>query len=292
MGRMRRLVLPLMVLALTACTGSEGPGTAGPTATAPVRWPPAADAPVPTSATAMAAALHRDATDLRSAIQAWRAGPDDAPAPGRVVLLGLYQQRLDGTLAAHPALFRQVVSMLPADVADATRANVAANRSLSSLSGPPPAHPPKLRTTEPLPAGVLLRYYRQAQARFGVPWQVLAAVNFIESKFGRVTSASSAGAQGPMQFIPSTWKAYGMGGDVHDPRDAIMGAANYLHASGSPSDDARALFAYNPSDAYVRAILIYAHRMERDPLAFYEYYTWQVFVATRSGDTRITGPGT
>jgi membrane-bound lytic murein transglycosylase B len=94
-----------------------------------------------------------------------------------------------------------------------------------------------------------------------------------------------------MQFIPSTWKAYGLGGDVHDPHDAIMGAANYLHASGAPGDDARALYAYNPSDAYVRAVMIYERRMMADPLAFYAYYNWQVFVATPTGDKRLTGPG-
>jgi hypothetical protein len=54
-----------------------------------------------------------------------------------------------------------------------------------------------------------------------------AAVNFVESAFGRVRSSSSAGVQGPMQFLPSTWAAHGLGGDVHDPRDAGLGAANW-----------------------------------------------------------------
>ncbi len=90
-----------------------------------------------------------------------------------------------------------------------------------------------------------------------------------------------------MQFIPSTWKAYGMGGDVHDPHDAILGAANYLHASGAPGDIHRALFAYNPADLYVDAVLRFAREMARDPLAYYALYNWQVFV----GDRRLTGPG-
>jgi membrane-bound lytic murein transglycosylase B len=94
-----------------------------------------------------------------------------------------------------------------------------------------------------------------------------------------------------MQFIPSTWAAYGMGGDVHDPHDAILGAANYLHSSGSPSDDRRALFAYNHSTAYANATLRYASQMRRDPRNFYAYYSWQVFVLTTSGDRRLTGPG-
>jgi membrane-bound lytic murein transglycosylase B len=79
--------------------------------------------------------------------------------------------------------------------------------------------------------------------------------NYAESKFGRVVSASSAGAQGPMRFIASTWAAYGLGGDVHDPHDAILGAANYLHASGAPENDRVALYRYNPVPEYVDAVM-------------------------------------
>ena len=72
-------------------------------------------------------------------------------------------------------------------------------------------------------------------------WHVLAAVNYVESRFGRLRNESVSGARGPMQFMPATWRAYGLGGDVRDPRDAIMGAANYLHASGAPRDYAPAV---------------------------------------------------
>jgi Transglycosylase SLT domain len=124
-----------------------------------------------------------------------------------------------------------------------------------------------------------------------VSWAVLAAVNHVESKFGRVRSNSSAGAQGPMQFISSTWDAYGMGGNVHDPHDAIMGAANYLHASGAPRSYRSALYAYNHSWAYVDAVLLYAQQMRTDIRDYYEYYCWQAFVLTPAGDKRLTGPG-
>ncbi len=127
----------------------------------------------------------------------------------------------------------------------------------------------------PPPAGVLLADYRRAQARFGVRWQLLAAVNLIESAFGRVVNRSSAGAQGPMQFLPSTWRAYGLGGNVHDAQDAILGAANYLHRSGAPDDERRALFAYNRSTLYVDAVLAYARVMTRDRLGFATYYAWE-----------------
>jgi soluble lytic murein transglycosylase-like protein len=124
-----------------------------------------------------------------------------------------------------------------------------------------------------------------------VPWNVLAAVNFVESKFGKLRSSSAAGAQGPMQFMPATWRRYGLGGNVHDAHDAILGAANYLHASGAPQHIRRALHAYNPSSSYVDAVLRYAGLMRRDRVVFYELYSWQVFVKTPGGDRRVTGPG-
>jgi membrane-bound lytic murein transglycosylase B len=116
-------------------------------------------------------------------------------------------------------------------------------------------------------------------------------VNFVESKFGKLRSNSAAGAQGPMQFMPDTWRRYGLGGDVHDPHDAILGAANYLHATGAPRHLRRALHAYNPSAAYVDAILRYARRIRADRTMFYALYSWQVFVKTPRGDRRVTGPG-
>jgi hypothetical protein len=101
-------------------------------------------------------------------------------------------------------------------------------------------------------------------------------VNFIETRMGRIVGLSTAGANGPMQFIPSTWDAYGLGGDVTNPRDAILGAANYLAASGGPADMRRALYAYNPSNAYVWAVTMYALTMADDPRAFDGYWNWGV----------------
>jgi membrane-bound lytic murein transglycosylase B len=155
---------------------------------------------------------------------------------------------------------------------------------------------PPLRTRTPragpaAPASKLLSYYHEGERRFGVPWRVLAAVNFVESAFGKVRSASAAGAQGPMQFMPATWRAYGLGGDVHDPHDAIMGAANYLRASGGRRDIRGALHAYNPSPTYVDAVLRYARRIRVDLDAFYTFYNWQVFARTSAGEKRLTGPG-
>ena len=152
-----------------------------------------------------------------------------------------------------------------------------------------------LKPQESIDAGdrvaVRLRHYAEAQRRFGVHWSILASINFVESAFGRVRSASEAGARGPMQFLPSTWRVYGMGGDIDDPHDAIMAAANYLRRAGAPSDYGRALFAYNHSTHYVRAVRRLASRMRRDERAFRAYYAWQVYVLTPNGTKRVTGPG-
>ena len=183
-----------------------------------------------------------------------------------------------------------MLAHVPGRVAAHARATIRARRELAALATPQPRD--RFSTGRPAPAGILLRDYREAQRRFRVAWPVLAAVNFVESAFGRMRNRSTAGAQGPMQFIPSTWAAYGMGGDIHDPHDAVLGAANYLHANGAPRDYRRALYAYNRSGLYVDAVLAYADRIRRDPRNFFAYYAWQVFVRTPSGTRRITGPGT
>jgi membrane-bound lytic murein transglycosylase B len=82
-----------------------------------------------------------------------------------------------------------------------------------------------------------------------------------------------------------------MGGDIDDPHDAIMAAANYLRHAGAPRDLDRALFAYNHSTSYVRAIRRFADRMRLDEQAFLSYYAWQVYARTETGVRRLTGPG-
>jgi membrane-bound lytic murein transglycosylase B len=252
---------------------------------------PQPDAWIPRAPDRLARALDATTRSLRAAIDRWTTESDvsSGRAPLDVQLLALYQQRIYRMLARDPVLARDVVARLTS-VAREARINVAAGSDLLSLAGPV-SRPDLIRTQAPEPPGVLLGFYREAEERFGVAWQVLAAVNYTESKFGRVISASSAGAQGPMQFIPSTWAAYGLGGDVHDVHDAILGAANYLHASGAPGNYRVALYHYNPVPEYVDAVMRYARQMTRDPRTFYAYYNWQVFVLTKGGDLRLTGLG-
>jgi membrane-bound lytic murein transglycosylase B len=129
---------------------------------------------------------------------------------------------------------------------------------------------------------VLVGFYREAEAEFGIRWEYLAAIHFVETKTGRIRGHSTAGAQGPMQFIPSTWAVYGEG-DINDDHDAIRAAARYLAASGGPGNMDRALYAYNPSNAYVTAIQRYAGVIIDDPRAFDGYHAWQVYVSTADG---------
>lgn len=110
----------------------------------------------------------------------------------------------------------------------------------------------------------LLPIYQAAGIQYGVPWQVLAAINEIETDYGRNLSVSSAGAIGWMQFMPSSWAQYGVDAngdgvkDPYNPVDAIFAAARYLKAAGAETDLTKAIFAYNHADWYVQSVLLRA----------------------------------
>jgi Transglycosylase SLT domain len=291
---MKRLAtFAALAAALAACSDDSGESGARNTAQQPAGQDQAAprpDAAIPREPQALAERLARTHAALAQAIDRWRTEGDLGahPPPPDVALWALHQQRIHLLLTGRRALAQRMLEHLPAQPAAHLRATFRARRGLGKITPPTPG---RYRTGPPEPPRELLAHYRKAQRRFGVQWPVLAAVNFVESAFGRMRNSSAAGAQGPMQFIPSTWEAYGMGGDVNDPHDAIMGAANYLSASGAPGDLTGALYAYNPSDLYVRAVLAYADRIRRDRHAFLSYYSWQVFVRQPDGGTRrITGP--
>jgi membrane-bound lytic murein transglycosylase B len=249
---------------------------------------PPPDAPIPREPPALARALTEHTEALHAGIDAWR-GRGQVPAD--VELEALYQQRIFIHLTRKPRLASAVVARLRGRIRREAAETLAARAALVRLT--PPTRKPlrSFRTGPPARATALLGWYREAERRFGVGWHVLAAVNFVESGFGKLRSDSTAGAQGPMQFVPGTWRAYGLGGDVHDPHDAILGAANYLRASGAPRDYRGALYAYNRSTLYVDAVLRYANQMKRDVRFFYAYYAWQIWVRTPTGPRRLTGPG-
>jgi hypothetical protein len=110
----------------------------------------------------------------------------------------------------------------------------------------------------------LLSIYQAAGIQYGIRWEVLAAINEIETDYGRNLNVSSAGAMGWMQFIPSSWKEYGVDGngddkkDPYNPVDAIFAAARYLKAAGADTDLRKAIFSYNHADWYVDSVLMRA----------------------------------
>ncbi|HEY6636794.1 MAG TPA: lytic murein transglycosylase [Solirubrobacterales bacterium] len=117
----------------------------------------------------------------------------------------------------------------------------------------------------------LLPIYQSCGTEYGIPWQVLAGINKIETAFGTNLNVSSAGAEGWMQFIPSTWAAYGVDAnddgrkDPYNPVDAICAAARYLRAAGGDQDLRQAIFAYNHADWYVDEVLLYANQYGKLP---------------------------
>jgi hypothetical protein len=281
-------LLPLLAaaLALAACSGGDRPaagppatpGGAATSATATTVAGPAATTaapPAPRPATA-AAGLAADLTRTETALR------DPATPARRLPGLGRAQQRHYRALVRRPRLRAEVLPLLPPALRRVAEANVLAGAELRALSGPA-GRLPRWRIVAPPPAAVLLAHYRAAEARLGVPWQYLAAIHLVETRMGRIRGTSSAGAKGPMQFLPSTWRRYGGGGDVHATGDAVLAAARMLRATGGPADMGRALHAYNPDRRYVRAVAAYAGQMRADPRAFLGYHQWQVYY----GDTLL-----
>jgi murein DD-endopeptidase MepM/ murein hydrolase activator NlpD len=146
-------------------------------------------------------------------------------------------------------------------------------------AAPPPASNPSFSLAQPgaAPVGVpnffidkfrippfLLPIYQAAGVQYGIRWEVLAAINEIETDYGRNLNVSSAGAVGWMQFMPATWDMYGTDAnhdgtrDPYNPVDAIFAAARYLKAAGGEADINRAIFAYNHADWYVDSVLLRA----------------------------------
>jgi membrane-bound lytic murein transglycosylase B len=269
--------------------GSENPGPrplrrGGESHAQPLPPPGAA---LPRRPARLAAALTDTTRRLNGALDRW----DPASAvPREVTYLALYHQRIIRLMTARRRLGDATLARLPADVRGEARDTVLGRRDLAAIPRSP-GRLPRVRVARAAPAAQLRRHYAEAQRRFGVNWSLLASINFVESAFGRVRSASEAGARGPMQFLPATWRVYGMGGDIDRPRDAILAAANYLRHAGAPRHVDRALLAYNHSVPYVRAIRRFAKRMRTDERTFLTYYAWQVYARTPTGVRRLTGPG-
>lgn len=286
----RALVLSLVVLLVSCASGDPrgpAPARAGRATTSTPHPAPG----TPTGTPGGAPEGSGQAVDLPPDAAALAQRLDDAVATLRdrrataaqVQQAGQLQQLAVRALVLGTAAFRRdVTSRLSPDAARDTRAQVRAARMLTSLGQPRRRFPP-WRILEPPAPDVLLGYYREAQRRTGVPWTYLAAINLVETRMGRIRGPSTAGARGPMQFMPATWARYGAGGDINDPRDAILAAARLLQDHGAPRDMATALWHYNPSDHYVGAVTEYARTMQSDPAVYRGYWHWQVFYQLRRG---------
>ena len=179
------------------------------------------------------------------------------------------QQAAYRVLAARPEWAAIARARIPPAQLEVYDRNVDARRQLIAMGARKAKDTlPAWRIVAPAPAEELLGYYRKAQAATGVGWNHLAAINLIETGLGRIAGVSSAGAHGPMQFLPSTFAVYGEGGDILSLHDSIMAAGRFLAASGFADDRDHALFRYNNSTRYVRAVNDYAAVLAADPAAF------------------------
>jgi membrane-bound lytic murein transglycosylase B len=221
---------------------------------------------------------------LRQGIDTWLAAAGDPPtseAPPEVLAEAQYLQEKVRSLAARSrqaagevigAVGSATSSTSNPDLATDLKDMVGAARKLRKLSKG--SRNPSIKTGAPPALAELAGHYSKAKRRSGIHPKYLASIHHVETKFGRVKSDSVAGAKGPMQFIPSTWKIYGKGGNIQDPHDAILAAARLLRANGAPGNYSRALFAYNHSGLYVSAVHIYARLIARDRYALEFLYCW------------------
>ena len=268
-------VLTAVVMLAPGCAHPAPDPAPSPAAAAPAP-PPSASRPLAVDPAHLADDLVVDERTLRDA---GASEVEVAAAAGR-------QQAAYRLLGRHPDWDAIVRPRIPGDLMVDYDLNVDARRRLGAMARPR-ATLPAWRIVAPRPERELMAYYREAEAAFGVSWNVLAAINFVETAFGRVAGVSTAGAQGPMQFMPSTFAGYGAGGDILDPRDAIMAAGRYLAANRFAANPDRALYRYNNSWDYVRAIDDYAGVLAHDPAGYRGYHRWGVYVTTTAGDVLL-----
>jgi membrane-bound lytic murein transglycosylase B len=227
----------------------------------------------PPSVPALVSQLRADERTLRTAIGSAFA----AVARDRQVLIR--------AVGREPKRAAAIMKLAPSE-----RDDLAARLDLERLSAQSPPQVGGVTVGPARHADTLLSFYLEAQSRFGIRWQLLAAINFVESDFGRARTTARADAQGPMQFEPATWQRYGLGGDVYNAHDSILAAANLLAANGGRSDERTALAHYNRSPLYRDAVLHLAHRMTTVPTGFREYYAWKLYLKARRTPSTSSSP--
>jgi membrane-bound lytic murein transglycosylase B len=294
----RPIALLLCLLLTAACSQARAPESAAP-ASAAADSATASPSPTPTAAALSVAAptptpipppkwdelpvAAQDPDGLGQQLAMVDAGIRDPNVSGaQLAWLGHLQQLAYGRLQDFPDWKPAVLAALPEASRPAVTASLDAGKQLSQLKGPVPKTLPDWKIVAPRTAETLMGFYKEAEATFGVPWYYLASIHLVETRMGRIRGLSSAGAQGPMQFMPGTWAMYGKG-DINDDHDSILSAARYLVAAGAPNDMQKALYAYNHSLFYVNALILYANVMKADPAAYRGYWGWQVYYPTQEG---------
>ena len=197
------------------------------------------------------------------------------------------QQVVYRVLSKRPRLSENVRSQIDPRWRWVFDQHIAARREFLAMHrGPASSALPAWRIRSPASPDQLLKAYRSASAATGIDWTVLAAVNLVETGMGRIDGVSVANAQGPMQFLPTTWAEPGIGngGNIRDPWDAIHAAARYLVRRGGLKDIRSGLWGYNNSDHYGRAVLHYAALMKEEPLTYRSLHQWQIHYASSAGD--------
>ncbi|HKB32633.1 MAG TPA: lytic transglycosylase domain-containing protein [Candidatus Dormibacteraeota bacterium] len=184
-------------------------------------------------------------------------------------------------LAGYASVESAVIPLLPPAYRGPISNTIAALHSLYILAGIDQYYLVNVHFVHPYsdarPVSALRSYYLEAQNRYGVDASYLASINFIESNFGRINGPSSAGAQGPMQFLPSTWTEYGQGGNINDPHDSILAAARYLAHNGAPYNMRNAIWHYNLDYDYVDAVESFARAYRTDPGWLDRMYYWNTY---------------
>ena len=282
-----RAIAAAIVLAVLVAACGGGDKTAAPKTTTTASTTTSTTAATTTTTTEVdldAPVAATDPTRLAEEITAAESAiRNDATSDSGIAAAGHLSQVSYRALAAHPEWDDQVRALLPEALRPVMDANVAAGRELRALVKNPRPNLPAWRIVAPEPIDHLRELYEAAEATFGVPWEYLAAVHLTETRMGRIRGTSTAGAKGPMQFLPSTWEAYGEG-DIEDTGDAIRAAARYLKANGAPERMDDALYRYNPTPKYVNAVTAYAEQMVADDHAYRGYYHWQVYYWSTLGD--------
>ena len=281
------LLAVAMTFALAACSQATTSSTTPSSTAKPSIVPTAMPSPVATTLPAqprLASDPAQLADDLVGDEQALR---DPSSSESVLTEAARRQQVAYRALGRNPEAEAIARPRIPSQLLEIYDYNIDARHQLDALLESPKDTLPEWRVDAPAPADELLGYYREAESATGVGWTYLAAINLIESRFGRVVGLSSAGAHGPMQFMPSTFAAYGGGGDILSPHDSIMAAGRLLAANGFAQDPDRALFRYNNSDFYVRAVKDYAAVFATDPSAFGGYHRWDVYYHTTAGDVLL-----